>query len=1195
MSTYIPDNFDIGVPKPIDSRNIKETIALRDAIPSAVRLKGLEVYVVQEKIKYQLQNGITNLDWVPISGGSSDDISINDVVEFNISSPSENDILSFNSSTQLWENINPFFEMDGISSSKVKLTDNFDELSIKSKLNVRGDEFKIFKDQVQETEYTTFNWISDDFVLNSSQYGTIFKLDTSNRVVLGGNTADSLSKITLDADSTPIVSGWSTTVKGDTAGVLSGLQVKSCLDPNQSQFLVRNNDGDITSRMSYALSEISSRDLILGNTATGIGGSNNRAFSSVFDNYTFTIGNDNVIDGFLVQKVNAGENLSFKLNHQGIDVFSENGVNTSSTNIKGDLLVSASENILHGNGIGKIESSDEIKTNEHFSGNYLFNNKTNLLVDASGPNYCKIASISVNADEHSYLEIDYSIPNTDQGSNSGKLITQAWFDSDGQIVQEVTIDVEVPTDTGHIVHAGGIDILEVLNTNGGADPPFDDNDDIRIPDLSAQPLTVQLIPGLTGVTYVYTILGGFGFDLSTVIGSPILIDVTTQETVDQILPGDSFVTSFSDIKRRITGDNGINWHAVLDNSGPIKTLDIYAEMLLDDSSLHFKSSYQKDGSSVVSVFSEQPWISSIPIGTTNLEANISSESYWALNGSNLYNITGSNVGIGNPDPSYKLDVNGTISSNDGLLLKPNSSLDFTKISSSTLSALNIKLENNIEDSISISRLGNIFINSDSNTSTEAKLQVVGGTDTTYAMKVQSGGSAEIAARFAGGDGSTDAIIVTDYLGNESVNITGGGVVNSKNKLTVDNSTIFEVSNDELTYKGSDIWNDANTGSINLLEDVDLSGINSGDILVWNGVNFISTIPSDGITNLSYTESATNGTVVSDTGSNAIIPIATEVNAGLLQPEDKTKLNTIASFSNQNVQVDWNQTNNIADSYILNKPTLLSDFNDDLGISSHISSNIIHITQLERDEWSLAEENVQSNWLETNTNLDSFILNKPTLGSSAATNFDTEVTELSSNLVTSSGIFDALLDYSINPATGFTRFSDDTIRLIQGANTMNISDVPRLAPDGRVLASQSRSLIGGETTIYADQAAAETDINGGTTIPAGDFIYIQSTSVMWIADIALLGPGWVFATAVANSEILDVSTGASSYTQIQINNAFDNNSIITGDGLIGGGPLSFGGSNINLAVDVGNGLNIAIDGKLELDSIVGTPTGTIYTP
>lgn len=48
----------------------------------------------------------------------------------------------------------------------------------------------------------------------------------------------------------------------------------------------------------------------------------------------------------------------------------------------------------------------------------------------------------------------------------------------------------------------------------------------------------------------------------------------------------------------------------------------------------------------------------------------------------------------------------------------------------------------------------------------------------------------------------------------------------------------------------------------------------------------------GGTDLSYTAGATNGTVVSSSGADATVPVATAVNAGLMAPADFTKLGFI---------------------------------------------------------------------------------------------------------------------------------------------------------------------------------------------------------------------------------------------------------------------------------------------------------------
>lgn len=80
----------------------------------------------------------------------------------------------------------------------------------------------------------------------------------------------------------------------------------------------------------------------------------------------------------------------------------------------------------------------------------------------------------------------------------------------------------------------------------------------------------------------------------------------------------------------------------------------------------------------------------------------------------------------------------------------------------------------------------------------------------------------------------------------------------------------------------------------------------------------------GATNLSYTASPTDGTVNSDTGTDAVIPLVTTVNAGLQSPTDKTKLDGIQAGAEVNVNADWLAVS--GDALILNKPTSLPTSN-----------------------------------------------------------------------------------------------------------------------------------------------------------------------------------------------------------------------------------------------------------------------------
>jgi hypothetical protein len=74
------------------------------------------------------------------------------------------------------------------------------------------------------------------------------------------------------------------------------------------------------------------------------------------------------------------------------------------------------------------------------------------------------------------------------------------------------------------------------------------------------------------------------------------------------------------------------------------------------------------------------------------------------------------------------------------------------------------------------------------------------------------------------------------------------------------------------------------------------------------------------TNLTFIPGVTSGTVTSDSGTDADIPLADSTNAGLFSAAEKTKLAGIAAGAEVNVNADWNATT--GDALILNKPTSL---------------------------------------------------------------------------------------------------------------------------------------------------------------------------------------------------------------------------------------------------------------------------------
>jgi len=75
MSINIASNFELFASLPLDDRTVAADITTRDAITSGQRYEGLWCYVIDSDgggtpATYQLQNGVTNGDWVLIGSGA---------------------------------------------------------------------------------------------------------------------------------------------------------------------------------------------------------------------------------------------------------------------------------------------------------------------------------------------------------------------------------------------------------------------------------------------------------------------------------------------------------------------------------------------------------------------------------------------------------------------------------------------------------------------------------------------------------------------------------------------------------------------------------------------------------------------------------------------------------------------------------------------------------------------------------------------------------------------------------------------------------------------------------------------------------------------------------------------------------------------------------------------------------------------
>lgn len=93
-----------------------------------------------------------------------------------------------------------------------------------------------------------------------------------------------------------------------------------------------------------------------------------------------------------------------------------------------------------------------------------------------------------------------------------------------------------------------------------------------------------------------------------------------------------------------------------------------------------------------------------------------------------------------------------------------------------------------------------------------------------------------------------------------------------------------------------------------LGDVDLSvAPTSGQFLKWDGSNWIADNTPAVVVDLAYSSTASNGTVTNTAGTNATIPGATTLSAGLFSATDKVKLNGIATGAQVNVPADLGYT------------------------------------------------------------------------------------------------------------------------------------------------------------------------------------------------------------------------------------------------------------------------------------------------
>lgn len=309
----------------------------------------------------------------------------------------------------------------------------------------------------------------------------------------------------------------------------------------------------------------------------------------------------------------------------------------------------------------------------------------------------------------------------------------------------------------------------------------------------------------------------------------------------------------------------------------------------------------------------------------------------------------------------------------------------------------------------------------------------------------------------------------------------------------------------------------------------LSGSGSGEVNVqadWNETNVLS----DAF--IQNKPTLFDGAYSSLTGVPSNFPASAHTHTSSEITDFTSAVNALitAGTGEVNVQADWDETDNTSDAFILNKPTLFDgQYSSLTGVPStftpsahtHTASEITDFTT----EVNLlitasgGEANVQSDWTETDSGLDSFILNKPTnlsdftndltLTHDDITDFDTEVTAL----------------ITANETNTFADLTDTTFADLQAGNTVIYDGADWVNAPGLVtvevhnntgsLLAKGRAVYVSGTNVSGKPEVTGADSNGASTYPAIGLVY---------ADIANGGEGKVIVSGLL--EGVDTSTFSS---------------------------------------------------------------------
>lgn len=374
----------------------------------------------------------------------------------------------------------------------------------------------------------------------------------------------------------------------------------------------------------------------------------------------------------------------------------------------------------------------------------------------------------------------------------------------------------------------------------------------------------------------------------------------------------------------------------------------------------------------------------------------------------------------------------------------------------------------------------------------------------------------------------DILVYNIELG-DYINTTIQSVAQSINDMTdVDTATAAPTDGQVLT------WNQTNTEwepstvtasvtSIDDIGDVSSSSEQDGDVLTWNPTtnNWENgPLALNDLSNVNATP--TDGQVLSWNFSNMSWEAAT-VAAGSVNNLDDVGDVNVSGASDDDV-LSYDTTTN---TWVTVNPDtfgaqVINDLNDVDTATTAPQNGQVLTWNGTNNEWEpqsaggTGEVNVQSNWTETNTGADSFILNKPTL-------FDGNYNSLT-NLPT-------LFDGNYNSLTNLPTLFDGAYSSLTGAPTLfdgdynSLTNTPTLFDGAYTSLTGLPTLFDGNYNSLTNTPTIPANINDLGDVDTASAAPTDGQSLIWVAADSEWQPGTVTTTVNSLDDVGDVNITA----------------------------------------------------------------------